>query len=457
MQFGKFIKFRFFLPFSIMLIGVLSSLWFRSTIINAETQLIKNEVQAIANLFATELDSGMRSRIVALERMGQRWMSSGGTPKDDWEEDANNYFHDQPGFQAIEWVNSDFIVSWVFPLEGNESAIDLDLAFEQRRLEALEAARDGRDISVTRSIELVQGGKGFLVYVPLYLIENNEFDGFILGVYVIDNIFNEILSLNDDFQLEIYDEEIIIFSSYLEQEIREDLSAHAKENLFGITWNILVSPGNEWVGAQHSAVPNIFFLFGTIISFLMGTSYYFIAQSRFLRSELEEALVSENHLARTDALTGVFNRRGIEDILEREHSRNKREKNPFAIALFDLDGLKMINDEKGHNAGDEAIKSFAKMLTRAKRDYDWIGRYGGDEFLGIFPGASKQDISKLEARFKNELKKIRSNGHEFLDFSIGWTTSKRWKEETTKNMVERADKSLYKAKNLKKRTKSQLS
>jgi len=411
--------------------------------IDTETTLIRNEVQATANLLAAELDSGMRSRITALERMGQRWENSGGTPINEWAKDANNYIEDQPGFQAIEWVNSEFLVQWVVPIEGNEAAIGLDLAFEQRRLEALESARDGKEITVTRTIELVQGGLGFLVYMPLFLEEESNFDGFLLGVYVVDEIFSEILTEFDGHRVEIYEGDTLIYAANSNIEIREDMSGDSVENLFGIEWTIMVYPGIDWLERQHTIFPNTFLLFGTVISALLGLSFFSIYQSRILRGQLEEALDSVQHLARTDPMTGLFNRRGILDVLSREFSRNKRFENPFAIALFDLDGLKKINDEKGHNVGDEAINAFGSFLKAGKRDYDWAGRYGGDEFLAIFPGLAIKDLPNIERRLRDKFEELTLAGNAIPEFSIGWAISNREIAETTLEMIERADKALY--------------
>jgi diguanylate cyclase (GGDEF)-like protein len=436
-------------PLFVFLVGIIVSFWLRSIIITAETKLITNEIQSTANLVASELDLGMRSRIEALERMGERWIKANGTLRDDWESDSKNYIEDQPGFQAIEWISADFIVTWVVPIEGNESAIGLDLAFEERRLEALQVARDGKKITVTRTIDLVQGGKGFLVYMPLHIGINEKFDGFILGVYQVEDIFREILSSTDGFVLEIYDGEEKIYSLGSHSDVRVLLAATANEVLYGVEWNIQVVPSEAWIKNQHTSTPNAFFAFGIIISFLLASSIFYINQSARLRDELKRALDSVEQLARTDSLTGLFNRRGIWDILEREFARNKRFDNPYAIALFDLDGLKLINDKAGHNAGDEAIVSIAKMLKKAKREYDWIGRYGGDEFLGIFPGASKEQISLIQDRFEKEWENYRKRGKQIPNFSMGWAISTRERNETAKQMIDRADKELYNAKHAK--------
>ena len=122
----------------------------------------------------------MRARIPALHRLTRRWEIRGGTPRDEFFSDATGYVSDLPGFQALGWVDPGFHVRWLVPLMGNEQAQDLDLAFEKERLTALEKARNRRTPTMTPPLDLVQGGKGFLIYFPIYT--QNGFGGFILAV-----------------------------------------------------------------------------------------------------------------------------------------------------------------------------------------------------------------------------------------------------------------------------------
>ncbi len=147
-------------------------------------QIILTKIVAVES----EIIGQFEHRILALERMAKRWEVEGGTPKLEWEADAKAYVSHQKGYQAIEWVDSSYHVRWVVPKQGNEAAINLNLGFESRRREALEAARSRRRVTITRPIDLVQGDKGFLAYFPLFV--EQEFDGFILGVFKIQTLLD---------------------------------------------------------------------------------------------------------------------------------------------------------------------------------------------------------------------------------------------------------------------------
>jgi diguanylate cyclase (GGDEF)-like protein len=101
-----------------------------------------------------------------------------------------------------------------------------------------------------------------------------------------------------------------------------------------------------------------------------------------------------------DFLTGVLNRRAIVDRLAREISRARREEGTLSVGMFDIDHFKDINDAYGHQAGDEALVAFARRIHDRVRDYDSLGRYGGDEFLLIAPGSMGHSDEKLYERLR---------------------------------------------------------
>jgi diguanylate cyclase (GGDEF)-like protein len=93
------------------------------------------------------------------------------------------------------------------------------------------------------------------------------------------------------------------------------------------------------------------------------------------------------HYAEHDDLTGLWNHRIIVERLRQEVDRSRREKTPLSVILADLDHFKSVNDTCGHQTGDLVLKEVGAILQRAVRSYDWVGRYGGEEFLLILPGS----------------------------------------------------------------------
>ncbi|MGB8691744.1 MAG: CHASE domain-containing protein, partial [Microcoleus sp.] len=189
-----------------LLLSVLASvavlLMWQQLTINEELH-IEQLIQQEANAIELQLSKELSSRMLTLQQMADRWQVSGGTAKELWEADAAAYIKNFYGYQAIEWVDPSFKVRWVVPLAGNEAAQNLDLSREPRRQITLQVARDLREILLTHNISLAQKGKGFLATVPLFV--GDRFDGFIVGVFQFQTLFDSILKVPPGYKVAIYD------------------------------------------------------------------------------------------------------------------------------------------------------------------------------------------------------------------------------------------------------------
>ena len=145
-------------------------------------------------------------------------------------------------------------------------------------------------------------------------------------------------------------------------------------------------------------------------------------------------------MAVLDPLTGLYNRRSGGQRLSEEMARAERHGRTLMILLFDIDGLKKINDSFGHRAGDQSIKAFAERLQKAIRDSDLAVRLGGDEFLALLPECRTEEVDHLLKRLRGI--QIDLNGHLVpLNFSMGSSTY--IPGELPEELLERADAALY--------------
>ena len=155
-----------------------------------------------------------------------------------------------------------------------------------------------------------------------------------------------------------------------------------------------------------------------------------------------------DRLAHTDALTGLRNRRYLEQELERHVELYKRYKHPFAVLMLDLDSLKLVNDTFGHAAGDEALKHLASVMRAAIRDTDIPCRYGGDEFIILMPEADKNAIQAVGRRIAETISKTRVKlGGGYVSLEVSFGASSCPAEGTSVDvLLKQADTSLYAAK-----------
>lgn len=113
-----------------------------------------------------------------------------------------------------------------------------------------------------------------------------------------------------------------------------------------------------------------------------------------LHNQLISANMMLQHEATHDRLTGLLNRAGILDSLQRELERAKRGTKPVGVILADIDHFKHVNDAFGHLVGDEVLHHCARFMLSCVRTYDWVGRYGGEEFMIVFPDCGADDAMK---------------------------------------------------------------
>lgn len=162
---------------------------------------------------------------------------------------------------------------------------------------------------------------------------------------------------------------------------------------------------------------------------------------------LHESLREEQRMAMIDALTGIPNRAAYDDRIEQEHKRWKRFARPVSILAWDIDRFKAINDAYGHKAGDKVLRVIGQHLARHVRDTDFVGRYGGEEFVMLLVGTDPEEARVVAEKIRLEISQLGFHFHErkvSITASCGITGFQG--EDTPDAAFDRADKALYQAK-----------
>jgi two-component system chemotaxis response regulator CheY len=153
-----------------------------------------------------------------------------------------------------------------------------------------------------------------------------------------------------------------------------------------------------------------------------------------------------------DPLTGLLNRRAITDHAEAEWHRSARERRPMCLALIDLDNLKDVNDNQGHQMGDQAIVELANVIRNSRRRYDWAGRWGGDEFMLVLPGANLVDAHEVADRLRVQyeeaplVRDMPENARARVSIGVACYSGRPSEEVPLDLLIKQADQALYQAK-----------
>jgi diguanylate cyclase (GGDEF)-like protein len=161
--------------------------------------------------------------------------------------------------------------------------------------------------------------------------------------------------------------------------------------------------------------------------------------------ELRRRLRQERHLARIDPLTRVANRQAFYEAIERELGRLRRYGRPFSIAYFDLDNLKRVNDDLGHESGDAVLCEVSATARKHLRQTDTIGRIGGDEFAILFSEADSRAARAAADNFNNYLLEAMQQNEWSVTFSIGLVTCLT-APTSVEDLIKKTDELMYKVK-----------
>jgi diguanylate cyclase (GGDEF)-like protein len=151
------------------------------------------------------------------------------------------------------------------------------------------------------------------------------------------------------------------------------------------------------------------------------------------------------HLAISDSLTGLFNRRYLDTSLTNELDRSKRYGHEMSIVMFDVDNFKQFNDEHGHDQGDRVLQSIANTVRGVIRSIDIPCRYGGEEFLVILPETDFERALAVGERIRAAVERASIDGLK-VTVSIGVASYPQIMASTHQQFIEVADKALYEAK-----------
>ncbi len=220
-------------------------------------------------------------------------------------------------------------------------------------------------------------------------------------------------------------------------------------------WELQAVPTYYYFESKQTWLPHLVFLFGMASTLMIMRLFVSFAQkNEKMQIQSRELMTSNQELeeiSRTDALTGVANRRYFDEVIVKEWKRAIRNQTPLTLIMVDVDCFKMYNDYYGHLEGDECIRKVAQTLKEMMcRPMDLVARYGGEEFAILLPDTNK-NASRLAEQCRRSLaeKKIphaASKVSPYVTISSGMATLKPDLSTDIAELIRQADRALYKAK-----------
>ena len=203
----------------------------------------------------------------------------------------------------------------------------------------------------------------------------------------------------------------------------------------------LLSPGTIVAEVAADSGLNVAAAFGYLVIAL-------VFQLTLVALVVTRGVVELRRSSRYDALTGLLNRRAMQEALDEQAQRSRRLGEPFSVLMLDADHFKAVNDVQGHAAGDRALQHLGTLLAAQMRDIDRVGRWGGEEFVVLLPGASLGQAREVGERLRERVQALPLR---WQDQAVPLTLSagvSQWSEagDDLGALLARADAALYRAK-----------
>lgn len=278
------------LPALLFLLLATTSFFLFRALDSKERSYIHNFVQKEADGIAALIQSRGEDRLLALQRMAQRWEAAGGTPHKLWQADARNYVRQLTGFKALQWMDASYRIRWAEPIAGNESAVGLDARRNQLLARSISRARESGSLTLSPPIDTQQGYSAMMVYQPL--TAGGRFDGMLAAVLSVDEFFLDATQQTSSatFALQIGNGGKTYFDNAVPESAQAVRWAAAVELPWRDTaWTLRVIPTHQLIKTQKTLLPPTVLVGGLLVALLSAVALRYIMVSSLRASRLEES------------------------------------------------------------------------------------------------------------------------------------------------------------------------
>ncbi len=236
-----------------------------------------------------------------------------------------------------------------------------------------------------------------------------------------------------------------------------------KKNLpliWGRKWSIVASPSKEFFNKKRNVLPLAVFISFILFTIYIALYIHFMSKRTAAaqkmveekNQEINKANIQLELLSRLDGLTGIANRRCMDDFFEREWRLAIRNKTSLSFVIIDIDFFKLYNDTYGHQKGDECLKHISSILSQSMhRASDLVARYGGEEFIAILVNTDTNGAKKVAENIRYNIEALNiehssSKNAERVTVSLGKATVNSDYDGEPSLLIKQADDALYQSK-----------
>ncbi|MGQ7960476.1 sensor domain-containing diguanylate cyclase [Pseudomonas sp. SP16.1] len=238
-----------------------------------QQQRLEERLGYQARSLARQLDSTLHLEVASLERIARLWSELGRLPRATWEDEVQRALRGFPGYQSIQWLDAELRMRWLLPLAGNEAALRFRLSPEHPNYATAMQARDSGEPRFSNSFELLQGGRGFILYTPLYREQDGArvFDGFLQGVFRVEPLMQQLLAQidRDAFNLELLENGHSLFRHGEFPGIARLSQRVDLQLLNNSGFSLRLSPTDQLLAQLNTPLPGVVLGAGLAISLLL--------------------------------------------------------------------------------------------------------------------------------------------------------------------------------------------
>jgi diguanylate cyclase (GGDEF)-like protein len=428
---------------SLLLCGVLISVGIINKIniekLQLEQFILENSIQL------NEVTSRLSSKTQSLSAL----VIQGDGDVKDFDKIAPTIIAEDPAILNV-FIAPDGIISKIYPMEGNESAIGWNFFGEGSESKAAALARDTGNFTLSGPFDSPATGKILIGKLPVYIdtpVEKRQFWGLVsvtlkfpqilrnaeLGIFRTHDLIYELWRINPD---------------TAEKQVMIQSDGYAKPKANFVERNLHISNAEwylkVWLNHTWYNFPDTYILIAT--GLLASILVLVVVQNN---SELRRMKVVFEEMSKVDPVTGIFNRRYMDENLKHIIKTLSRSKGTLSLLMIDVDHFKNYNDTYGHSKGDICLKVIAEVLRKnLLRADDFVARYGGEEFVVVLPNTSENGTRMVADRLLESIRERNitheaSNVASYITISIGATTGFVQHTYTGDDYIKQADKAMY--------------